>query len=73
MTLGEPGRQRAAPSGSLEGSEHVVEADTAILALGYWPDPLLGETTGPRDARLGTDEPIPCRAHKPAQRLGGGR
>lgn len=45
MTLGEPdasGRRRPVP---LEGSEHVVEADTAILALGYWPDPLLGETT----------------------------
>jgi glutamate synthase (NADPH/NADH) small chain len=22
-----------------------VEADTVILALGYWPDPLIGETT----------------------------
>lgn len=46
MTLGEPdasGRRRPVP---LEGSEHEVEADTAILALGYWPDPLLGETTG---------------------------
>lgn len=46
MTLGEPdasGRRRPVP---LEGSEYVVEADTAILALGYWPDPLLSETTG---------------------------
>ncbi|MCC6800602.1 MAG: NAD(P)-dependent oxidoreductase [Anaerolineae bacterium] len=45
MTLGEPdasGRRRPVP---LEGSEHIVEADTAILALGYWPDPLLGKTT----------------------------
>jgi len=22
-----------------------VEADTAILALGYWPDPVIGDTT----------------------------
>jgi len=45
MTLGEPdesGRRRPVP---LEGSEYTVEADTAILALGYWPDPLLGKTT----------------------------
>lgn len=45
MTLGEPdasGRRRPVP---LEGSEHLVEADTAILALGYWPDPLLSKTT----------------------------
>ncbi len=44
MTLGEPdasGRRRPVP---LEGSEHIVEADTAILALGYWTDPLLGKT-----------------------------
>ena len=22
-----------------------MEADTAVLALGYWPDPVIGETT----------------------------
>jgi len=29
----------------VEGSNFIVEADTAILALGYWPDPVIGETT----------------------------
>lgn len=43
--LGEPdksGRPRPVP---IEGSNFIVEADTVILALGYWPDPLIGETT----------------------------
>jgi glutamate synthase (NADPH) small chain len=45
MQLGEPdksGRRRPVP---IEGSNFTVEADTAVLALGYWPDPILGETT----------------------------
>jgi glutamate synthase (NADPH/NADH) small chain len=45
MELGEPdakGRRRPVP---LEGTNFIVEADTAILALGYWPDPVIGETT----------------------------
>lgn len=43
--LGEPdesGRRRPLP---IEGSNFTVEAETVILALGYWPDPLIGETT----------------------------
>ena len=36
------GRRRPVP---IEGSNFTVEADTVILAIGYWPDPLLGETT----------------------------
>lgn len=43
--LGEPddsGRRRPVP---IEDSNFTVEADTVILALGYWPDPLIGETT----------------------------
>jgi glutamate synthase (NADPH/NADH) small chain len=43
--LGEPdksGRRRPVP---IEGSNFIVSADTVILALGYWPDPLIGETT----------------------------
>jgi glutamate synthase (NADPH/NADH) small chain len=43
--LGEPdesGRRRPIP---IEGSNFTVEADTVILALGYWPDPSIGETT----------------------------
>jgi glutamate synthase (NADPH/NADH) small chain len=45
MQLGEPdksGRRRPVP---IEGSNFIVEADTAVLALGYWPDPVIGETT----------------------------
>ncbi len=45
MELGEPdgrGRRKPVP---VEGSNFIVEADTAILALGYWPDPLIGKTT----------------------------
>ena len=39
---GRDGRRRPVP---VEGTEFTVEADTAILALGYWPDPVIGETT----------------------------
>lgn len=45
MELGEPdakGRRRPVP---IEGSNFIVEADSAVLALGYWPDPTVGETT----------------------------
>jgi glutamate synthase (NADPH/NADH) small chain len=45
MELGEPdakGRRKPVP---VEGSNFIIAADTAILALGYWPDPLIGETT----------------------------
>lgn len=43
--MGEPdakGRRKPVP---VEGSNFYVDADTAILALGYWPDPIIGETT----------------------------
>ncbi len=45
MELGEPdssGRRRPVP---IEGSNFIQEVDTVVLALGYWPDPLLGEKT----------------------------
>ncbi|MEW5829599.1 MAG: NAD(P)-dependent oxidoreductase [Chloroflexota bacterium] len=45
MKLGEPdakGRRRPVP---VEGSNFSVAADTAIKALGYWPDPIIGKTT----------------------------
>lgn len=45
MKLGEPdkkGRRRPVP---VENSNFTVECDTAVLALGYWPDPILGKTT----------------------------
>ena len=45
MALGEPdrsGRRRPVP---MEGSEFIMEVDTAVMAVGYWPDPALGEKT----------------------------
>jgi glutamate synthase (NADPH) small chain len=45
MKLGEPdkkGRRRPVP---VEDSNFIVECDTAVLALGYWPDPVIGKTT----------------------------
>jgi len=45
MKLGEPdssGRRRPVP---MEGSEFIQDIDTVILAVGYWPDPYLGERT----------------------------
>jgi glutamate synthase (NADPH/NADH) small chain len=45
MKLGEPdkkGRRKPVP---VEGSNFIVECDTAVLALGYWPDAILGKTT----------------------------
>ncbi len=45
MKLGEPdakGRRKPLP---IEGSNFSIAVDTAIKALGYWPDPLIGETT----------------------------
>lgn len=45
MKLGEPdarGRRKPVP---VEGSNFSIGIDTAIKALGYWPDPVIGETT----------------------------
>ncbi len=45
MKLGEPdakGRRKPVP---VEGSNFSIGVDTAIKALGYWPDPVIGETT----------------------------
>lgn len=45
MKLGEPddtGRRRPVP---VDGSEFTMIVDTVVLAIGYWPDPLMGETT----------------------------
>ncbi len=44
MRLGDPdesGRRRPVP---IEGSDFTMPIDTVILALGYWPDPRIGET-----------------------------
>ena len=45
MRLGEPdakGRRKPVP---VEGSNFSIAVDTAIKALGYWPDPVIGKTT----------------------------
>ncbi len=43
--LGPPDRSGRRSPVPVEGSNFRVSADTVVLALGYWPDPLLGETT----------------------------
>jgi glutamate synthase (NADPH/NADH) small chain len=60
MELGAPdssGRPRPIP---IEGSEYIMEVDTVVLAIGYWPDPLISETTPGLEAhrwgRLVADE-----------------
>lgn len=45
MVLGEPDEKSRRKPVPVEGSNFIVEADTAILALGYWPNPVIGETT----------------------------
>jgi len=45
MELGEPdakGRRKPVP---VENSNFIVEADTAVTAVSYWPDPIIGKTT----------------------------
>ncbi|MFQ5616781.1 MAG: FAD-dependent oxidoreductase [Anaerolineales bacterium] len=45
MKLGEPdksGRRRPIP---IEGSNFIIEASIAALALGYWPDPIISDAT----------------------------
>jgi glutamate synthase (NADPH/NADH) small chain len=45
MRLGDPdekGRRRPVP---VEGSNFILEADMAVLAIGYWPDTMIGKTT----------------------------
>jgi glutamate synthase (NADPH/NADH) small chain len=45
MVLGEPdakGRRKPVP---VEGSNFIVQADCAVTAVSYWPDPIIGQTT----------------------------
>ena len=45
MELGEPdasGRRRPSP---IEGSEHIIDIDTAIISIGQTPNPLIKKTT----------------------------
>jgi glutamate synthase (NADPH/NADH) small chain len=45
MKLGEPDAKGRRKPVAVEGSNFSIACDTAILALGYWPDPILGKTT----------------------------
>ncbi len=45
MKLGEPDAKGRRKPVIVEDSNFLVEADTAVKALGYWPDPILGKTT----------------------------
>jgi glutamate synthase (NADPH/NADH) small chain len=74
MELGEPddsGRRRPVP---IEGSEYTVQSDVAVLALGYWPDPLLGEhepELETHDWGLITADPDTCETNLPGVFAGG--
>jgi len=43
MRLGEPDRSGRPSPVPIEGDTYSMEADMAVLALGYWPDPLLSQ------------------------------
>jgi glutamate synthase (NADPH/NADH) small chain len=45
MELGEPDRSGRRRPVRIEGSQFIKDIDTVILAVGYWPDPFLGEKT----------------------------
>ena len=45
MKLGEPDKKGRRKPVAIEGSNFIVDCDTAVLALGYWPDPIIGKTT----------------------------
>jgi glutamate synthase (NADPH) small chain len=45
MKLGEPDAKGPRKPVPVEGSNFSIAVDTAIKALGYWPDPVIGETT----------------------------
>ena len=74
MELGEPddsGRRRPVP---IEGSNFIVAADNAILALGYWPDPAIGKTTPDLETHnwgLITSDPMTGATSRPGVFAGG--
>ena len=43
--LGEPDESGRRRFSIVEGSDFIMDADTAILAIGYKPDPIIGDTT----------------------------
>jgi glutamate synthase (NADPH/NADH) small chain len=43
--LGDPDENGRRTFSAVEGSDFVIEADTAIMAIGYKPDPVIGDTT----------------------------
>ncbi len=45
MELGEPDRSGRRRPVRIEGSQFIKDVDTVILAVGYWPDPFLGDKT----------------------------
>lgn len=45
MVLGEPDAKGRRKPVAVPNSNFSVACDTAVLALGYWPDPIIGKTT----------------------------
>jgi glutamate synthase (NADPH/NADH) small chain len=74
MELGEPGRDGRPRPVPIDGTNFIVEADDAILALGYWPDPTIGETTPGLDTHkwgLIVADPDTGRTSRPGVYAGG--
>lgn len=51
MQLGAPDESGRRRPERISGSEFTVEVDAAVLALGYWPDAMLGKTTPDLETR----------------------
>lgn len=45
MELGEPNESGRRSSMPIEGSEHTIDVDTAIIAVGQNPNPIIQRTT----------------------------
>ncbi len=45
MKLGKAGSDGRRRPETIEGSNFIIEADTAVLALGYWPDEMISKAT----------------------------
>jgi glutamate synthase (NADPH/NADH) small chain len=45
IAIGEPDEQGQLHPVTMEGSNFIVDADTAIIAMGYYPDPIITATT----------------------------
>jgi glutamate synthase (NADPH/NADH) small chain len=45
ITVGEPDEEGQRHPAPVEGSNFIIDVDTAIIAIGYYPDPIITATT----------------------------